>query len=71
MNPKLEQWFDPKLHKTRFRDVCRRCGRKFHVCSSPQAAHRAAARKGYDFDTGYCRLCLLEVTKAEAREKVA
>ena len=59
MNPKTDQWFDSAVGKTRFRDVCRRCGQKFHVCDTPIAAHRAAARKGYNLDTGLCKVCNL------------
>lgn len=59
MNPKLDQWFDTSVNKTRFRDVCRRCGTKFHICDTPLAAHRAAERKGYDLETGLCKVCHL------------
>lgn len=57
MNPKLEQWWDASVGKTRFRDVCRRCGHKFHVCDNPLSAHTAAEKKGYNLETGLCRVC--------------
>ncbi len=63
INPKLDEFWDRRVHETRFRCVCRRCSRRFHTCKTPAGAYRAAVRKGYDLNTGLCRLCFLEVAK--------
>lgn len=55
----MDQWFDSEVGKTRFRVSCKRCGHKFHVCDTPTAAYRAAERKGYNVDTGLCKVCNL------------
>lgn len=69
MNPKMDQWFDSAVNKTRFRDLCRRCGHEFHICDTPLAAHRAAVRKGYNLDTGLCKVCDLMDNMAVLAEK--
>lgn len=59
MNVRLDTWYDSSVGKSRFRCKCRRCGDKFHVCDTPLAAYRAAERKGYDLETGLCKVCHL------------
>lgn len=64
MNAKLNQWYDSDVGKTRYRDECRRCGHGFHICDTPGAAHRSAARKGYNLETGLCKVCNLMANMA-------
>jgi transcription elongation factor Elf1 len=69
MNPKLDMWFDEASKRTKYALVCRRCGHRFHVCTTPQAAHRAGVKKGYDLDTGLCRTCRVMDNMAVLIEK--
>lgn len=66
MKPQLNQKFDLKAHQSKYWCSCRRCGRKYHLCTTGSAAMRSAVKKGYDIETGLCKLCTLTMEPTEA-----
>lgn len=59
-NVKLQQYFDNKEHKTKFRARCRRCNRGYPEGINPVNAERHGTRRGLNAETGLCRLCHLQ-----------
>ena len=53
----LHTFFDADEGRTKYWIFCSKCGTRYHICASPQAALRAATRKGFDLETGTCKVC--------------
>lgn len=65
MSIKLDQYFDQKQGKTKFRARCKRCNRGYPEGINPVNAQRHGTRRGLDETTGLCRLCRLQDTARE------
>lgn len=59
MSIKLDQYFNKRESKTKFRARCKRCNRGYPEGVNPVNAERHGTRRGLDEDTGLCRLCRL------------
>jgi hypothetical protein len=68
---KLDQFFDHESKKTKYRIQCGLCDKQYHICTSPRAAEAAAIRKGWDSESGLCRVCHLMGRMKQRTESVS
>ena len=61
---KIEQYYDVHAGKTKFRTRCNRCNRPYPPGINPVNAERHATRKGFNPETGLCKLCDLQAAKS-------
>lgn len=60
MTVKIDQFYDIHAKKTKFKVHCARCNRGYPEGINPVNAERHATRKGFNADTGLCKLCTLQ-----------
>jgi hypothetical protein len=53
----LHSFYDAETHKTKYWIFCSKCGKHYYTCLSPKSALRAAVNKGFDLETGTCKVC--------------